>query len=167
MAHATPRQRQGEIMNLSLSNLFQKLTSACQRRSPVRTAPRAYLRVEPLDERLVPTAHVMGDVLGLGPYPLGGSLTVWSETFAKGSATFNASFVDDANLAFFKVTGQLTPQGGGRNTMTFSGAIPGETVNFKGLVNGKTLHARGRLERIMSRQILYTRVFGYFQPEPQ
>jgi hypothetical protein len=154
-------------MNLSLSNLLRKVTGAGKARSPRGTARKAHLRVERLDERLVPTAHVMGDVLGLGPYPLGGALTVWSETIAKRRATFNASFVDDANLAFFQVTGELTPQGGGRNTMTFHGAILGETVNFQGLVNGKTLHARGRLARIMSRQVLFTRVFGFFQPEPQ
>jgi hypothetical protein len=181
-------------MKRYLRNLLRKLVGPGKGPARARPTPTARLQVEQLDERLVPTAHLQNMIAGLGPWPTGGGLTIFTEPFTKTGATFQGGFADDATGIWVPVSGKLslpvagwdkiTVQGSGAGWSNQENALVTEIVNFSGRVKEGSvwtspIPVNGTLTRIdfffhlaanppwLSTQSTSNQVFGWFEPVPE
>jgi hypothetical protein len=181
-------------MKLSLRNLLRNLVGPGTGRAHARPTPTARRQGEQRDERLVPTAPLQNMIAGLGPWPTGGGLTIFTETFTKTGATFQGGFADDATGIWVPVSGKLSLPVAGRDNITLQGggtgwsnqenALVTEIVNFSGRVKEGSvwtspIPVNGTLTRIdfflhlasnppwTSAQSTSNQVFGWFEPVPE
>jgi hypothetical protein len=127
------------LMKLSLHNLYQFFAGRGTARTRSRPARTTHLKVEQLEQRLVPTVNLSNMEIGFGFGK--GTLFVQGEQIQGGQATFWGGF-EDPNGHWIPIKGQLQ-QMGSWDQMTFQGKAwqwgVGESVNFNGWVNEANL----------------------------